>query len=253
MNLVRVSNNVLAVKNGQTCFVVVRNAMKQYVCLELQKVFDADFKESDHPRDKGGKFTSKGSGESGASEKGQTKEKTEIVEGYEKQVSSQRFHNKIKEAKESVPEQSRWRVDVHEAQDYEKNQRFVSEGGSTVSVTPDGDIISLCRKEGDKTRGHDLLKKAVENGGRKLDAFRGLFHFYASNGFEPVSWCEFDENYAPEGWDKNRDEKEPVIFWKYTGKKYDKTWDEFSLSVKASKDYEEAMNIRDSKMEKKNG
>lgn len=76
MNLVRISNNALAVKNGQTCFVVVRNAMKQYVCLEFQKVFDADFKESDHPRDKGGKFTSKGGGESGASEKGQTEEKT---------------------------------------------------------------------------------------------------------------------------------------------------------------------------------
>lgn len=76
MNLVRISNNALAVKNGQTCFVVVRNAMKQYVCLELQKVFDADFKESDHPRDKGGKFTSKGGGESGASEKGKTEEKT---------------------------------------------------------------------------------------------------------------------------------------------------------------------------------
>ena len=76
MNLVRISNNALAVKNGQTCFVVVRNAMKQYVCLEVQKVFDADFKESDHPRDKGGKFTSKGGGESGASEKEQTEEKT---------------------------------------------------------------------------------------------------------------------------------------------------------------------------------
>lgn len=75
MNLVRISNNALAVKNGQTCFVVVRNAMKQYVCLEVQKVFDADFKESDHPRDKGGKFTSKGGGESGTSEKGQTEEK----------------------------------------------------------------------------------------------------------------------------------------------------------------------------------
>ncbi len=76
MNLVRISNNALAVKNGQTCFVVVRNAMKQYVCLELQKVFDADFKESDHPRDKGGKFTSKGGGDVGTSEKGKTEEKT---------------------------------------------------------------------------------------------------------------------------------------------------------------------------------
>lgn len=59
MKLIKINNNALAVKNGQTCFVVIRNAMKQYICLELKKVFDADFKESEHPRDKNGQFSEK--------------------------------------------------------------------------------------------------------------------------------------------------------------------------------------------------
>lgn len=246
------ANKVLSIKTSNGNVAVIKKGNK-YLCLEISKVHNAEFKESDHPRDKGGKFTAKGGGESGSAKEEKTVEKVEIVEGYEKRVSPQRFHNKIKEAKESVSADSRWRVDVHEANDYTKDKLFVSEGGSTVAVTSDGDIISVCHKDGDKTRGSDLLRKAVENGGEKLDAYRGLFRFYAKNGFEPVSWCEFDEKYAPEGWNKLRDEKEPVVFWRYTGKVYEKSWEEFSSFVKASKDYEEAMNARDSKMEKKNG
>lgn len=245
-------SKILRIKTKNQDIAVIKKGNK-YLCLEVSKIRNADFKENEHPRDKDGKFTSKGGARGGSDKEQKPAEKIEIAEGYEKNVSPKRFHNKIKEAKASVKEDSRWRVDVHEADDYTKDKLFVSEGGSTVAVTSDGDIISVCHKEGDKTRGSDLLKKAVENGGQKLDAYRGLFRFYAKNGFEPVSWCEFDENYAPEGWDKSRDEKEPVVFWKYTGKIYEKSWEEFSSSVKASKDYEEAMNIRDSKMEKNNG
>lgn len=252
MTEIKKIGNILRIKTKNQDIAVVKKGGK-YICLEVQQVKNSDFKESDHPRDKDGKFTAKGGGESGSTKEEKIVEKVEIVEGYEKKVSPQRFHNKIKEAKESVSADSRWRVDVHEANDYTKDKLFVSEGGSTVAVSRDGDIISVCHKEGDKTRGRDLLKKAVENGGKKLDAYLGLFGFYKKNGFEPVSWCEFDEKYAPDGWDKTRDAKEPVVFWKYTGKNYEGTWEDFSSSVKASKDYDEAMNVRDSDMEKKNG
>ena len=97
--------------------------------------------------------------------------------------------------------------------------------------------------------GRDLLAYAVKNGGKKLDAFSGLYGFYVKCGFEPVSWTPFDERYAPPGWDKNRDEPEPVIFWKYTGKqtKY-KNSDEFLNDVKPSKDYNEAKSLRDKEL-----
>lgn len=67
--------------------------------------------------------------------------------------------------------------------------------------------------------GHELLEEAVKAGGKKLDSFDGNFAFYLRNGFEPVSWTFFDENYTPKGWMKGRDRPEPVVFFKYTGKK----------------------------------
>lgn len=249
MTEIKKIGNILRIKTKNQDIAVVKKGGK-YICLEVQQVKNSDFKESDHPRDKDGKFTAKGGGESGSAKEEKTVEKVEIVEGYEKRVSPQRFHNKIKEAKESVSADSRWRVDVHEANDYTKDKLFVSEGGSTVAVTSDGDIISVCRKDGDKIRGSDLLKKAVSSGGKKLDAFSGLFEFYAKNGFEPVSWCKFDEKYAPDGWDKLRDDKEEVIFWKYTGEKYTGSKENFLKNTKASKGYEEAMSIRDKNLEK---
>lgn len=73
----------------------------------------------------------------------------------------------------------------------------VTQGGSTVAVTPDGDIVGVCKKPDDNVSGSDLLKMAVANGGKKLDAFSKLFYFYTKNGFEPVSWTPFDKEYAP--------------------------------------------------------
>lgn len=127
---------------------------------------------------------------------------------------------------------------------------YVTEKGSTVAVTSDGDIISVCRHEDDSIRGTDLLKKAVANGGKKLDAFEGLYRFYSKNGFEPVSWCEFDEEYAPDGWDKNKDDRESIIFWKYTGKINNISKEDFFEKTKKSNSYDEAMEKRNNEMEK---
>lgn len=101
--------------------------------------------------------------------------------------------------------------------------------------------------------GHELLEEAVKAGGKKLDSFDGNFAFYLRNGFEPVSWTFFDENYAPKDWVKGKNRPEPVVFFKYTGKKYGEQskdfWEikkaQFYKKVKMSKDYDTAMSIRD--------
>ena len=102
-------------------------------------------------------------------------------------------------------------------------------------------------------KGKELLDMAVKAGGKKLDSFSGNFGFYVTNGFEPVSWTPFDLKYKPSGWNAKRDKQEPVIFFKYTGKKYKKHttafWEvreqNFYKKVKASKDYDTAMAVRD--------
>lgn len=160
------------------------------------------------------------------------------------------FKHALTTAKNSCNESIRWRVDdySHSIRDYSEDILLISPGGSTVAVTPTGDIISVCKNQNDSTtRGKQLIEEAVKNGGVKLDSFSGNHEFYVKCGFEPVSWCEFDEQYAPPGWVKGRDIPEPVIFYKYTGKKSQYTTaSSFLDNVKASDDYDLAQSIRDS-------
>lgn len=154
---------------------------------------------------------------------------------------------------ETAPEKA-WRVTVHSQQELEEEypgaKLHITDGGSTVAVTKDGDIISVCGNPGDKLRGKDLLKLAVENGGKKLDSYSGNHGFYVKCGFEAVSWCEFDEQYAPPGWVKGRDKPEPVIFYKYTGQSnQSRNEQDIFNSIPASADYDSAQAARNQSIE----
>lgn len=154
---------------------------------------------------------------------------------------------------ETAPEKA-WRVTVHSQQELEEEypgaKLHITDGGSTVAVTKDGDIISVCGNPGDKLRGKDLLKLAVENGGKKLDSYSGNHGFYVKRGFEAVSWCEFDEQYAPPGWVKGRDKPEPVIFYKYTGQSnQSRNEQDIFNSIPASADYDAAQAARNQSIE----
>lgn len=179
----------------------------------------------------------------------------EVVKGFEKfntgnivarKVDSKTFYNNMKSAKDGLSPQDKWRVDLHSEKEYNNSKLYSTKGGSCVAVEKDGNIISVCRNKKSNDRGSELLKAAVSNGGTKLDAFgKGLYQFYTKNGFEPVSWVAFDENYAPEGWDKGRDEAEPIVFYKYTGNKVSDSYEDFLKKVKGSDSYDDAFNTRD--------
>ena len=166
------------------------------------------------------------------------------------ETGAARFHDLIVNARASQPEDKRWRVDAHGADEYKNCKTYSTEGKSTVAVTGDGDIISVCKNASSQDRGSDLLKFAVAHGGMKLDAFGALWPFYTKNGFEPVSVTDFDREYAPDGWDPDRDDEEPIIFYRYTGVPYTKmSYDEFLSSV-PHHDYETAGRIRDKEIQK---
>lgn len=159
-----------------------------------------------------------------------------------------------KAAVEKERPEDAWRVDSPSAEEFDEYhpgaKKYITQGGSTFAVTSDGDIVGVCKKPGDSKSGTDLLKMAVANGGKKLDAFSKLYDFYSKNGFEPVSWTPFDKEYAPPGW-KPGYEEEPVIFWKYTGNRTSyKGLNDFLNSVEASADYDTAKNIRDKELKK---
>lgn len=238
----------------------------------------ANWKESEHPRDKDGKFTNKGAQQAfGVVKKikaisDKRKAQKDIAKNNKKSYNIEKpipvgeingiafyqnnekdFHKSLQAAYESIDIDKRWRVTVHKSEYYKGSKLYVTKGGSCVAVTPEGDIISVCKNQlgGEHGVAKVLLQKAVREGGKKLDAYgRKLYDFYTKNGFEPVSWTEWNGEYAPEDWKKAKEqglsvEEEPVIFYKYTGKKTNETYEEFLSRVKASPGYNEAQKQRD--------
>ena len=166
--------------------------------------------------------------------------------------SAEDFKKAFDEAKATQPPEAAWRVDdTHTVEEYEHDKRFVTKDGSAIAIEQDGNIISVCKNLKGNDRGSALLKHAVDNGGDRLDAFgETLYNFYTKNGFEPVSWTKFNEEYAPHDWKKGRDEPEPVIFYKYTGAAPKQSYKDFLKGTKDSGDYDEAKSKRDGGMKK---
>lgn len=156
-------------------------------------------------------------------------------------------------AKSTLPKGGEWRVDdTYTVEDYTHKRLLELQGGSVVAITNDGDIVSVCKNKNGNDKGSQLLTVAVANGGNKLDAFgEGLYNFYTKNGFEPVSWTPFNEEYAPHDWVKGRDKPEEVVFYMYTGKTTSMTYGEFISSVPASAEYDDAKLIRDKLIDSK--
>lgn len=166
---------------------------------------------------------------------------------------------KVDKAKETVDPEIAWRVDFGNPDELEGNRNYVTEGGSTISIKSDGDIVAVCKNSKDTTAGHELLKMAVEKGGIKLDSFDGNNKFYQTNGFEPISWCKFDREYAPPDWKEEYGE-EQIIFYAYTGNMKSKEEvekvEDFYKRVKISEDYDKAKDARNDFIkarEKENG
>lgn len=180
-------------------------------------------------------------------------ERKDIYKGIPKQVDANSFVSKVATAKRSQYIDDKWRVDdTYSADDYRHKgcKCFVTDGGSTVGVTKDGDIISVCRNMNEEGRGigKNLLAWAVKNGGKKLDSFGGNHDFYVKCGFEPVCWTPFSPKYAPKGWEYSAAENgEPVVFYKYVGVGNVKNTSlrKWMRSTKSIDDYDSAMAYRD--------
>lgn len=159
----------------------------------------------------------------------------------------------LKEAKESQEASKRWRVDAPEEKQFVENhpgvKTFRTNGGSTVAISGDSDIVGVCKKRDDNFKGSDLMRWAVENGGRKLDSFEGNHKFYTRCGFEPIARCAFDVQFAPDGWNEKNNDKEDIIFYIYTGEKKGTRYKNVKKDIPLFKSYDEAKTYRDKILE----
>lgn len=134
-------------------------------------------------------------------------------------VEGAAFSDAIKAAKAANPHGAY--VTAYDAEHYAGNRNFLGDNGNAgVSVTPDGDIISVFKSPNSKTRKAvtQLLLTALENGGVKLDNFDGeLSKFYMRHGFVPVARTAFNPEFAPPDWNYERDGHPDIVFWAHNG------------------------------------
>lgn len=114
-------------------------------------------------------------------------------------------------------------VDQHSVDEYGNMQTFMSDdGGVGVAVKDDGDIVSVFKnpeKNQSKKSSTSILFTALENGGKKLDNFNSnvLSQIYLQHGFIPVARIAFNDDYAPDGWNYERDGRPDILFWVHNG------------------------------------
>lgn len=193
------------------------------------------------------------SGDNGQSGNNEPKEEWRTTKSgvkYKENRDGEVAHNMFMKARESQADDKKWRVYAgHSPEEFGDFKNFETEKGSVCSVTEDGDIVSVCANASDPSvrgEGKKLLEIAVENGGKKLDSYDGNWDFYCKYGFEPVSWCRFNEDFMDgSGWEKTRDKPEDIVFFRYTGKPFMMDIEEWKEKNPASEDYDEAQRRRD--------
>lgn len=129
------------------------------------------------------------------------------------------YVGKLNEIKNADPD-TYWSVSAVTPEDASKSAIIDTKDGAAM-VKPDGDIVGVFKKPESDAKGvaQDLLKKAVELGGIKLDNFDGyLTKQYEKAGFRVVSKTPFNEEFAPEGWNKEKHGTPDVVAMVYDPK-----------------------------------
>ena len=111
-------------------------------------------------------------------------------------------------------------VEIKSPEDLASSNLFRTESGSGFAVKPDGDIVAVFASPDEaKGSGYSMLQAAVQAGGKKLDAFDTyLPKIYETVGFRPVARLPWNDEFAPQGWDKqafleyNNGEPDVVFF-----------------------------------------
>lgn len=119
--------------------------------------------------------------------------------------SAQQFSNTIKNIKKQLGDKGA-SVSVYSEEDYKDMDLYLSEDGqSGIAVKPNGDIVSVFAGDNaPRGSGYTLMLLAIQNGGRQLDCFdTHLPDYYSLIGFKPVAKMKWNDEYIPEGWNKD--------------------------------------------------
>ena len=112
------------------------------------------------------------------------------------------FKNVISKAKQSL---GGYGASVELKDDYTDINLYLSDDGeSGFGIKPNGDIVSVFSNSKEKGRSSYMLEMAISQGGRQLDCFDiYLTKIYEAHGFKPVAKMKWNDEYIPEGWNKD--------------------------------------------------
>ena len=147
------------------------------------------------------------------------------------------FKNAIAKAKQSLGDNG---ASVELKDDYTDINLYLSEDGeSGFGIKPNGDIVSVfSNNKAEGGRSHYMLEMATAEGGRQLDCFDiYLTKIYEAHGFKPVAKMKWNDEYIPDGWNKDNfkdyNNGEPdVVFMVYDPegdieRKHKEHWNEY--------------------------
>lgn len=185
-------------------------------------------------------------------------ETTEVVAETEVKDLTTQYIESIDKVKSESPE-TFWSVDkpfqnedgtIDEIQlkKAEDEGRLIKTEAGFGVVSEEGDIKGVFKSdlESSEKTGDKVIQEAVKAGGIKLDNFAlpNLMKIYQRNGFRVTSRTPFNEEFAPEGWNKEKDGTPDVVAMVYDPN------NELDIEEKVFDNpetgYDEAMAYRDS-------
>jgi hypothetical protein len=162
----------------------------------------------------------------------------------EQEITPESYVEELNNTIESDPE-TYWSVSPVDLETA-KDSTIVGDSDGKGIVSKDGDIKGVFKSIGTKVKGvaEKILSAAVKVGGIKLDNFDGyLTKTYKKNGFRIVARVPFNEEFAPNGWNKEKHGTPDVVAMIYDPE------GKLSIEEKSFTDYDEAMAYRDTFVE----
>jgi len=166
--------------------------------------------------------------------------------GRQRKASPEKFVSELEKTKASDPTQY-WSVSPVTLSAAKKGKVISVDGGYGL-VSNDGDIKGVFKLPTSKAKGvaDNILQEAVNQGGTKLDNFDGyLTKIYERNGFRIAARIPFNEEVAPDGWNKAKHGTPDVVAMVYDPN------NELGIKEKKFDDYNAGIEYRNSLLEDK--
>ena len=124
------------------------------------------------------------------------------IEEVDSATNAESYSQDMREAMEAHPKGAQ--VTIKSPEELAEARLFRTASGSGFAVMPDGDVVAVFASPNEPKGGaYAMLQAAVQAGGKKLDAFDTyLPDIYETVGFRPVARVPWNDEFAPETWNK---------------------------------------------------